>query len=110
MLPVRPYANIEWGSVIPRTYETISFDNTAAVTLTAATLSTDDVAVFISNEGGTARYTVDGTTPVTAGGNGHILFDTERLTLNYQQAKNLKVIADTGTASKLRVTYFKGKH
>lgn len=108
MLPVRPSANIEWGAVVPDTYEDLAVPNTAGGT-PLTKLATKHVAVFISNEGQNVRYTVDGTAPVSPSGSGHLLFDTERLTLNYLQAKGFLAIADQATGSTLRVTYFRGK-
>ena|SRR3990167_5286238 len=110
MLPVRPYANIEWGSVIYDTHEDLDVTNAAAVGLTAATLDTKHVGIVIRNEGATVRYRFGSTDPVTSQGTGTILFDTEWITLNYAQAKAFRVIADSATSSKLRVDFFKGTH
>lgn len=106
-------------------YEDIALTNAGVSVLTASKYQPADPTgqtpgqkglnkarlVYITNDGGAVRFTVDGTTPVTAGVTGHLLNSadaTSPLVLtDYNQIKNFKAIADTATASKLRVTYMR---
>lgn len=104
-------------------YEDISRDNTGTSTLTAANLDPADPTgqtkgnkglnrcrlAYITVDTGALRYRVDGGTPVTAGGSGHLVNagDPPLILTDYNQMKNFKCIADSATASKIRVTYMR---
>lgn len=106
-------------------YENIAVDNASVKTLTAAKINPSDPAgqtpgqkglnkarlVLITNDGGAIRYTLNGTTPVTAGGTGHLYQSNDPsgpiIITDLNQMKNFKFIADTVTASTVRVTYMR---
>lgn len=99
-------------------YQTLSVDNAAVYRLTVPDMAisaeiTVEVGTSSTNTSAAARYTINGTTPVTgaasASTHGVPLGDFDTLIIsNNTVLNNFKIIAVDGVANKfLRISYFK---